>query len=68
MPATDDDDDFGDELIYDSELDETLRAAETVPDIEDVPQAIAPFDEFRRRGNLSVSDLVGTVWCEVQFD
>lgn len=68
MPATDEDD-YGDELVYDSELDETLRVAEAVPDIEDVPaEAIAPFEEFRRRGNLSVSDLVGTVWCEVQFD
>ncbi|CAK9784624.1 hypothetical protein CC85DRAFT_299911 [Cutaneotrichosporon oleaginosum] len=68
MSATEEDDEFGDELIYDSELDETLRAAETLPDIEDAAQAISPFDEFRRRGNLSVSDLVGTVWCEVQFD
>ncbi|GMK54152.1 hypothetical protein CspeluHIS016_0107380 [Cutaneotrichosporon spelunceum] len=69
MPATDDDDDdYGDELVYDSELDETLRAAEAVPDIEDAAHAIAPFDEFRHRGNLSVSDLVGPVWCEVQFD
>lgn len=69
--ATDEDDDYGDELVYDSELDETLRNAETeVPDIEDAvqPQALAPFDEFRQRGFLSVSDLVATVWCEVQFD
>lgn len=72
MAASDEDDDFGDELVYDSELDETLRAAETLPDIEDVvsppPEALAPFDEFRKRGYLSVSDLVATVWCEVQFD
>ncbi|BEJ12450.1 hypothetical protein CspHIS471_0209100 [Cutaneotrichosporon sp. HIS471] len=68
MPATDEEDDYGDELVYDSGLDETLRAAEAVPDIEDVPLAIAPFGEFRHRGNLSVSDLVGPVWCEVQFD
>ncbi|BEI81750.1 hypothetical protein CcaverHIS002_0209100 [Cutaneotrichosporon cavernicola] len=68
MPATDEEDDYGDELVYDSGLDETLRAAEAVPDIEDVPLAISPFGEFRHRGNLSVSDLVGPVWCEVQFD
>lgn len=71
--STTEEDDYGDDLVYDSELDEKLRAAESVvPDIEDAvgppPQALAPFDEFRRRGFLSVSDLVGTVWCEVQFD
>lgn len=38
-------------------------------DIEDViqqPNQLSPFDEFRKRGWLSVSDLVGTVWCELQ--
>jgi hypothetical protein len=34
-------------------------------DIEDAP-VLSPFERFRRHGYLSVSDLVGTVWCEVQ--
>jgi len=34
-------------------------------DVEDLVP-ISPFLEFRRKGWLSVSDLVGTVWCEVQ--
>jgi hypothetical protein len=36
---------------------------------ESVPMPLAhksPFDTFRKKGFLSVSDLVGTVWCEVQ--
>lgn len=34
-------------------------------DMEDLfPRS--PFLEFRKKGWLSVSDLVGTVWCEVQ--
>ncbi len=43
-----------------------------VTDIEDlgmepaVETQLSPFSEFRRKGFLSVSDLVGTVWCEVQ--
>ncbi|KAF8481778.1 exonuclease V a 5' deoxyribonuclease-domain-containing protein [Russula ochroleuca] len=28
----------------------------------------SPFELFRSRGTLSVSDLVGPAWCEVQFD
>jgi hypothetical protein len=36
-------------------------------DIEDVAVTLAsPFERFRKKGWLSVSDLVGTVWCEVQ--
>lgn len=40
-----------------------------VMDIEDLPMVIesrSPFEMFRKKGFLSVSDLVGTVWCEVQ--
>ncbi|KAH9081484.1 exonuclease V a 5' deoxyribonuclease-domain-containing protein [Lactarius deliciosus] len=28
----------------------------------------SPFEKYRSRGTLSVSDLVGPAWCEVQFD
>ena len=35
-----------------------------VMDIEDLVQP-SPFEEFKN-GYLSVTDLVGTVWCEVQ--
>lgn len=39
-------------------------------DIEDLVldpiPALSPFEQFRKKGWLSVSDLVGTVWCEVQ--
>jgi exonuclease V len=36
-------------------------------DIEDVAVTlVSPFERFRKKGWLSVSDLVGTVWCEVQ--
>ncbi len=40
-------------------------------DIEDLvldesPITHSPFEQFRKKGWLSVSDLVGTVWCEVQ--
>jgi exonuclease V len=34
-------------------------------DIEDI-SIPSPLESFRRHGYLSVSDLVGTVWCEVQ--
>ncbi|WWC58860.1 uncharacterized protein I303_101405 [Kwoniella dejecticola CBS 10117] len=42
-------------------------------DIEDLPLELAmdrlsPFAQFRRKGYLSVSDLVGPVWCETQYD
>lgn len=63
-------DDFGSEIAYDEALEETLRNVETaaaVADIEDC-LALSPFEQFRRSGHLSVSDLVGTVWCEVQYD
>nr|XP_019049532.1 hypothetical protein I302_03321 [Kwoniella bestiolae CBS 10118]OCF28462.1 hypothetical protein I302_03321 [Kwoniella bestiolae CBS 10118] len=43
-----------------------------VCDIEDLPlgieEAISPFQQFRKKGYLSVSDLVGPVWCETQYD
>jgi exonuclease V len=38
-------------------------------DIEDAiidTRPRSPFEQFRKKGWLSVSDLVGTVWCEVQ--
>jgi len=40
---------------------------EAVADIEDAP-VLSPIQQFRKRGFLSVSDLVATVWCEVQYD
>lgn len=52
-----------DELDYTDELEQILQQAERVVDIEDV---VPPFEQFRKKGWLSVSDLVGTVWCEVQ--
>ena len=36
-------------------------------DVEDIAvDPVSPFEQFRSKGWLSVSDLVGTVWCEVQ--
>jgi exonuclease V len=52
--------------------DEGAEAAPAAPpdqlmDIEDAAVTLAsPFERFRKKGWLSVSDLVGTVWCEVQ--
>lgn len=44
---------------------EQLSVSEVeVMDIEDIVQP-SPFEEFKN-GYLSVTDLVGTVWCEVQ--
>lgn len=74
MPAVDSEDDYGSEIAYDESLEQALRTVEEkdagVRDIEEAAAALAlsPFEEFRRRNWLSVSDLVGTVWCEVQFD
>ena len=72
------DDDFGSEIEYDAALEETLQAVESgkvgptepkpVTDIEDLAVGLSPFQEFRKWGSLSVTDLVGTLWCEVQFD
>ncbi|WVQ82509.1 hypothetical protein IAT38_004638 [Cryptococcus sp. DSM 104549] len=31
-------------------------------------EPLIPFNRFRTRGFLSVTDLVGLVWCETQFD
>ncbi|OCF74075.1 hypothetical protein I204_05925 [Kwoniella mangroviensis CBS 8886] len=45
-----------------------------VHDIEDLPldteaiQVMSPFQQFRKKGYLSVSDLVGPIWCETQYD
>jgi exonuclease V len=41
-----------------------LTHGDDVMDIEDLVQP-SPFEEFKN-GYLSVTDLVGTVWCEVQ--
>lgn len=32
------------------------------------PEPGSPYNRFRRKNVLSVSDLVGPAWCEVQFD
>ncbi|ORY23370.1 exonuclease V [Naematelia encephala] len=68
-----DDDDFGPELKIDDELANVLATAEShieEIELEDVVGIgiVSPFEEFRKKGFLSVSDLVGTVWCEVQYD
>jgi exonuclease V len=73
------DDEFGSDIEFTQELEDVLCAAETqtghvekvsesVPDIEEIEDLIrqSPMEEFRKKGYLSVSDLVGTVWCEVQ--
>ena len=47
-----------------------LDDRDNVMDIEDIveagPSNTSPFEEFRPKGRLSVTDLVGLVWCEVQ--
>jgi len=73
--------DFGSDIEFTQELEDVLQAAETQPagisadsmavsmvDVEDIEDLVrlSPMDEFRKKGYLSVSDLVGTVWCEVQ--
>jgi exonuclease V len=68
-------DEFGSDIEFTQELEDVLQAAETQPpagpvsvsmvDIEDLVR-LSPMEEFRKKGYLSVSDLVGTVWCEVQ--
>jgi len=72
------DDEFGSDFEFTQELEDVLTAAETqpdyvqvsepIPDIEEIEDLIrqSPMEEFRKKGYLSVSDLVGTVWCEVQ--
>ena len=72
------DDEFGSDFEFTQELEDVLAAAETqpenaqvsepIPDIEEIEDLIrqSPMEEFRKKGYLSVSDLVGTVWCEVQ--
>lgn len=57
------DEEFSD-IEFNEELEQALQQAEqTIADIEDL---VSPFEQFRKKGWLSVSDLVGTVWCEVQ--
>ena len=74
--------DFGSDIEIDDELEAILDQAEsqaapghantgtseptTEADLEDIVPRLSPFLEFRKKGWLSVSDLVGTVWCEVQ--
>jgi exonuclease V len=72
------DDEFGSDIEFTQELEDVLQAAETQPpagpvsvsitDIEEIEDLVrlSPMEEFRKKGYLSVSDLVGTVWCEVQ--
>jgi exonuclease V len=69
------DDDFGSDIQLDDELEgilATVEARHSTPgtpaaqDIEELVPRPAPIQEFRKKGWLSVSDLVGTVWCEVQ--
>ncbi|KAK4689483.1 exonuclease V, partial [Tremellales sp. Uapishka_1] len=74
----DDDDDFDDVFEYDEDLEKAIQNIESqgviaetpaTLDIEDLPMIrLSPFAQFRKKGFLSVSDLVGTVWCEVQYD
>ncbi|RYF20435.1 MAG: hypothetical protein EOO77_08020 [Oxalobacteraceae bacterium] len=72
------DDDYGSDIEFTQELEAVLSAVESQPqpqvaeqtvdqaiDIEDLVR-LSPMEEFRKKGYLSVSDLVGTVWCEVQ--
>jgi exonuclease V len=70
-------DDYGSDIELDEELEGILVSVETegvshprsdgnVEDIEDLVPRVSPFLEFRRKGWLSVSDLVGLLWCEVQ--
>ena len=46
------------------------RPRHDLTDMEDFvslsTENLSPFQMFRGKGRLSVSDLVGTVWCEVQ--
>ncbi|ORX37445.1 exonuclease V [Kockovaella imperatae] len=51
------------------ERDEEIDVADIV-DLEDVTGSLqsSPFELFRPKGRLSVSDLVGLVWCEMQYD
>jgi exonuclease V len=71
----DNDDEFGSDIQLDEELEGILANVESSQavtdkkapqDIEEVVPRLAPIHEFRKKGWLSVSDLVGTVWCEVQ--
>ncbi|WVQ97298.1 hypothetical protein IAU59_004409 [Kwoniella sp. CBS 9459] len=34
----------------------------------EVEVTLSPFAQFRKKGFLSVSDLVGPIWCETQYD
>ncbi|KAK8866159.1 hypothetical protein IAR55_001310 [Kwoniella newhampshirensis] len=54
----------------------SVEGSEVVPDVEamdvdgveDPEEGMSLFNRFRRKGFLSVSDLVGPVWCETQYD
>lgn len=52
-------------IIVDAQAIEGNAQAPEPMYIEEAP-ILSPFERFRRHGYLSVSDLVGTVWCEVQ--
>ena len=71
----DDSDEYGSDIQLDDELEGILATVEAgrpadaiaaTQDIEEIVPRLAPIQEFRKKGWLSVSDLVGTVWCEVQ--
>ena len=53
--------------LYIESEDQIRQSFEIVEDV-DMDDLVhrSPFEEFRKKGWLSVSDLIGTVWCEVQ--
>ncbi|WWC66139.1 uncharacterized protein I206_100039 [Kwoniella pini CBS 10737] len=62
---------IGDMSVMNSNLINTTQVG--IHDIEDTPlevdmERLSPFQQFRKRGHLSVSDLVGPIWCETQYD
>lgn len=68
-------DDYGSDIQLDDELEGILATVEASAgrvvspgpqDIEEIVPRLSPIEEFRKKGWLSVSDLVGTIWCEVQ--
>ena len=75
--SLEDDADFGMDIELYDELETLLVNVESqsivvsdvgAVDMEDIasPARLSPLEEFRKKGWLSVSDLVGTIWCEVQ--
>ncbi|WWC86518.1 uncharacterized protein L201_001395 [Kwoniella dendrophila CBS 6074] len=64
--------------IIDETQDGSVKSMSASIDIEDLPlglnspleetERLSPFQQFRKKGYLSVSDLVGPLWCETQYD